>query len=241
MCRGENVQCKECCRLSSRIVELCIRGELMATCPETIIEGVSLEKEVCRLCRYGNIKGKVVIPPSVLALSNEHDRNTWRASKAQPIPRPVYRPRRLKYQSDPSSCCSSESKGDLSWPSSFADLQWIRQTLDSRTASFMLRKLITCMTECESITIGLDHIPLRNRSRDSMCWWYPEESLTLQLWRSDGLIHFGHWAHYWSNRYLELSSSNQNQSTNINRVVGTLVPLQYVPCIIEPQLDLWSC
>ncbi|EGU83392.1 hypothetical protein FOQG_06524 [Fusarium oxysporum f. sp. raphani 54005] len=45
MCRGENVQCKECCRLSSRIVELCIRGELMATCPETIIEGVSLEKE----------------------------------------------------------------------------------------------------------------------------------------------------------------------------------------------------
>ncbi|EMT63573.1 hypothetical protein FOC4_g10013807 [Fusarium odoratissimum] len=114
MCRGENVQCKECCRLSSRIVELCIRGELMATCPETIIEGVSLEKEVCRLCRYGNIKGKVVIPPSVLALSNEHYRNTWRASKAQPIPQPVYRPRRLKHQSDPSSCCSSESKGDLS-------------------------------------------------------------------------------------------------------------------------------
>ncbi|TXC01813.1 hypothetical protein FocTR4_00008606 [Fusarium oxysporum f. sp. cubense] len=52
MCRGENVQCKECCRLSSRIVELCIRGELMATCPETIIEGVSLEKESRRLSKH---------------------------------------------------------------------------------------------------------------------------------------------------------------------------------------------
>ncbi|KAL4725233.1 hypothetical protein ACLX1H_007379 [Fusarium chlamydosporum] len=59
MCRGENVQCKECSRLSSRIVQLCIRGELMVNCPETIIEGVSLEKEECRLCRYGSAKGKL--------------------------------------------------------------------------------------------------------------------------------------------------------------------------------------
>jgi hypothetical protein len=86
----------------------------MATCPETVIEGVSLEKEVCRLCRYGNIKGNVVIPPSVLARSNEYDRNAWRASKAQPIPQPAYRSRRLKYQNDASSYCSRERKGDLS-------------------------------------------------------------------------------------------------------------------------------
>ncbi|KAH7262172.1 hypothetical protein BKA59DRAFT_505208 [Fusarium tricinctum] len=59
MCRGENVQCKECFRLTPRVVQLCIRGELMVTCPETIIEGVSLEKEECRLCRYGNSKGKL--------------------------------------------------------------------------------------------------------------------------------------------------------------------------------------
>ncbi|KAL6921848.1 hypothetical protein ACHAPO_002608 [Fusarium lateritium] len=59
MCRGENVQCKECSRLSTRIVQLCIRGELMVNCPEIIIEGVSLEKEQCRLCRYGNAKGSL--------------------------------------------------------------------------------------------------------------------------------------------------------------------------------------
>ncbi|KAJ4265487.1 hypothetical protein NW762_004775 [Fusarium torreyae] len=84
MCRGENVQCKECSRLSTRIVQLCIRGELMSTCPEIVIEGVSLEKEECRLCRYGNAKA-------------------WRASKEQPMPQPIPKRCRLKPQNYPGS------------------------------------------------------------------------------------------------------------------------------------------
>ncbi|KAF4967145.1 hypothetical protein FSARC_5265 [Fusarium sarcochroum] len=100
MCRGENVQCKECSRLSTRIVQLCIRGELMSTCPETIIEGVSLVKEECRLCRYGSAKGKIIMPPSTLAHANNYDREAWRASKEQPMPQPVPKRRRLKPQND---------------------------------------------------------------------------------------------------------------------------------------------
>ncbi|KAM0200168.1 hypothetical protein ACHAPA_007987 [Fusarium lateritium] len=96
MCRGENVQCKECFRLTPRVVQLCIRGELMVTCPDTIIEGVSLEKEECRLCRYGNSKGKIIMPPSVIANANDYDRQAWRAAKEQHMPQPVRRFRRLK-------------------------------------------------------------------------------------------------------------------------------------------------
>ncbi|UZP35907.1 hypothetical protein NXS19_003723 [Fusarium pseudograminearum] len=58
MCRGENVQCKECSQLSSRIVQICIRGEMMVNCPEIVIEGVNPEKEECHLCRCGGGKGK---------------------------------------------------------------------------------------------------------------------------------------------------------------------------------------
>lgn len=81
----------------------------MVTCPETIIEGVSLEKEECRLCRYGNSKGKIIMPPSVFANTNDYDREAWRADKEQPMPQPVHRFRRLKYQDDGNP---SESKDD---------------------------------------------------------------------------------------------------------------------------------
>ncbi|KAF5658812.1 hypothetical protein FHETE_9709 [Fusarium heterosporum] len=110
MCRGENVQCKECYRLSTRIVELCIRGELMGTCPETIIEGVSLEKEECRLCRYSNAKGNIIMAPSVLRNANEYDRKAWRAAKEQPMPRTVPRTRRLKPRHDVNAAASKEAE-----------------------------------------------------------------------------------------------------------------------------------
>lgn len=107
MCRGENVQCKECSRLSSRIVQLCIRGELMVNCPETIIEGVSLEKEECRLCRYGSAKGKIIMPSSVLVNANNYDREAWRTAKEQPRQGPVRRPQSLKTRDDSSGSYSN--------------------------------------------------------------------------------------------------------------------------------------
>ncbi|KAM0341410.1 hypothetical protein ACHAPU_010054, partial [Fusarium lateritium] len=110
MCRGENVQCKECYRLSTRIVELCIRGELMATCPETIIEGVSLEKEECRLCRYSNAKGKIIMAPSVLQNANDYDRQAWRAGKEQPMPQPVPGPWRVKPRRGANANTSKEAE-----------------------------------------------------------------------------------------------------------------------------------
>jgi hypothetical protein len=117
MCRGENVQCKECFRLTPRVVQLCIRGELMVTCPETIIEGVSLEKEECRLCRYGNSKGIIIMPPSVFANANEYDREAWRADKEQPMPQPVRRFRRLKYRDNSKSPARKEEESSSILPS----------------------------------------------------------------------------------------------------------------------------
>ncbi|KAM0240817.1 hypothetical protein ACHAP5_007800 [Fusarium lateritium] len=91
MCRGENVQCRECFRLTPRVVQLCIRGEAMVTCPETIIEGVSLEKEECRLCR-----------------------EAWRAGKEQPMPQPFRRFRRLKYRHNVGYPAKKEGKEEPS-------------------------------------------------------------------------------------------------------------------------------
>ncbi|GKU01609.1 hypothetical protein FLAG1_03764 [Fusarium langsethiae] len=114
MCRGESVQCKECSRLSTHIVQLCIRGELMVNCPEVIIEGVSLEKEECRLCRYGSAKGKTIMPSSVLANANNYDRKAWRASKEQPVPRPVRRPQGLKSRDSSGSCLGNDNESEKS-------------------------------------------------------------------------------------------------------------------------------
>jgi hypothetical protein len=121
MCRGENVQCKECSRLSTRIVQLCIRGELMVNCPEIIVEGVSLEKEQCRLCRYGNGKGKIIMPPSVLANANNYDRKSWRASKEQPMPGsgPVRWSQGLKPRESSRNCSSSDGESEASSQASF--------------------------------------------------------------------------------------------------------------------------
>lgn len=77
--------------MSTRIVQLCIRGELMVNCPEIIIEGVNPEKEECRLCRYGSAKGTVTMPLSMLANTDNYDREVWRASKEQPMPKPIRR------------------------------------------------------------------------------------------------------------------------------------------------------
>jgi hypothetical protein len=86
----------------------------MVTCPETIIEGVSLEKEECRLCRYGNSKGKIIMPPSVFANANDCDREAWRADKEQPMPQPVRRFRRLKYRDNINSSERKDGKDEES-------------------------------------------------------------------------------------------------------------------------------
>ncbi|CAF3566048.1 unnamed protein product [Fusarium graminearum] len=114
MCRGENVQCKECSRMSTRIVQLCIRGELMVNCPEIIIEGVNPEKEECRLCRYGSAKGTVTMPLSMLANTDNYDREVWRASKEQPMPKPIRRLQALKPQESSDSYSSSKNESESS-------------------------------------------------------------------------------------------------------------------------------
>ncbi|EKJ75268.1 hypothetical protein FPSE_04525 [Fusarium pseudograminearum CS3096] len=117
MCRGENVQCKECSQLSSRIVQICIRGEMMVNCPEIVIEGVNPEKEECHLCRCGGGKGTITMPSSILANANNYDREVWRASKEQIMPKPIRRLQALKPQENSGRCSSDKNESKSSfWP-----------------------------------------------------------------------------------------------------------------------------
>lgn len=115
MCRGDNVQCKECSRVRKRLVEVCIRGE-QGYCSEIIFEGVSLEREECLLCRYGNANGRVIMPSSIFVIANNYDKEAWRASKERLLPRPVqYQHPGLRYRVSSDSFLSSGSEAS-SWP-----------------------------------------------------------------------------------------------------------------------------
>jgi hypothetical protein len=179
MCRGENVQCKECSRLSTRIVQLCIRGELMVNCPEIIIEGVSLEKEECRLCRYGSARGKIIMPSSVLVNANNHDREAWRASKEQPMPRTVRRPQSLKSRDSSASYSSNDTGSKASSRPPSPDESQLR--CDVSTSQRLGSHGETNAPESATQFCGSKVLPAPTRVRYCGIWGSGIEQLVKQL------------------------------------------------------------
>ncbi|KAF4972759.1 hypothetical protein FZEAL_9541 [Fusarium zealandicum] len=95
MCRGATLRCGRCGNSTRVVDEPCIRAEVMFQCPEIFYEGVQ-NGDDCRMCRNALAKGKIIMPPSVLALADNYDRDTRGNDQRRFIPRRRDGSQRLK-------------------------------------------------------------------------------------------------------------------------------------------------